>query len=188
MALALTPSQNRARASPPRAHSRTQSARTCCQNTLVPESPCTRICGCLMDAYTPTLTLSTLRSSLDNPTVKAEYSDNADDYITILHPGYNDQSKQSVLLRLQVFDRDGGGLDFWTALAACRIVAGSNENGFFKHQRDGHKINVQHDELLRQKIYCFYNPDVENEVYPGYIVFHRLELLATMICALNGQA
>ena len=124
-----------------------------------------------MDARTPTITPSTLRSSLDESTVKAEYAGNADNYITFLHPGYDDRSKQSVLFRLQAFDRNGGGLHFGTALAACRIVAGNSENGFFRLQRDGPKIDLQHDELLRHKKYYFFHPDIENEVYPIYRSF-----------------
>jgi hypothetical protein len=103
--------------------------------------------------------------------VKAEYAGNPDNYVTFLHPGYNDRSKQSVLFRLQAFDRGGGGLHFGTALAVCRIVSGNSENGFFTHQRDGPKIELHYDELLRERKYYFYNPDVENEIYPVYRSF-----------------
>ncbi|KAL5331527.1 hypothetical protein ACEPPN_001061 [Leptodophora sp. 'Broadleaf-Isolate-01'] len=120
---------------------------------------------------TPSFTPSTLRSSLGDPTVKAEYAGKADNYITFLHPGYSDRSKQSVLFRLQAFNRDGGGLHFGTALAACRLVAGNSENGFFTHHRDGPKIDLQYDELLRERKYYFYNPDVDNEIYPVYKSF-----------------
>jgi hypothetical protein len=114
---------------------------------------------------------SRLRSSRDEPAVKAEYAGHADHHITFLHPGYDGRSKQSVLLRLQAFDRDRGGLHFGTALAACRIVAGNSKRGFFTRQRDGPKINLQYDELLREKKYYFYNPDAEIKRYPVYKSF-----------------
>ncbi|KFZ13764.1 hypothetical protein V501_03532, partial [Pseudogymnoascus sp. VKM F-4519 (FW-2642)] len=113
---------------------------------------------------------STLRSSLE-PTEKAEYAGHSDNHITFLHPGYSDSSKQSVLLRLQAFDREGGGLHFGTALTACQIVAGNCQNGFFTRQRDGPKIKIQFDELLRHKIYYFYNPDIKDPMYPVYKSF-----------------
>ncbi|KAF8858817.1 hypothetical protein BDZ45DRAFT_689813 [Acephala macrosclerotiorum] len=131
-----------------------------------------------MDAPTPASSLaaldttpSKLRSSLDEPTIKAEYAGHSDNHITFLHPGYDDRSKQSVLLRLQAFDRGGGGLHFGTALAACRIVAGNSKSGSLTRQRDGPKVELQHDELLRHKKYYFYNSDVKNEVYPAYKSF-----------------
>lgn len=114
---------------------------------------------------------SKLRSSRDEPAIKAEYAGHADHHITFLHPGYDDRSKQSVLLRLQAFDRENGGLHFGTALTACRIVAGNSKNGFFTRQRDGPKIDLQPDELLRHQKYYFYNPDVEIKMYPVYKSF-----------------
>lgn len=78
-------------------------------------------------AAAPALAITpTLRSSLDEPRVKAEYAGYTDNHITFLHPGYDDRSKQSILLRLQAFDREGVGLHYGTALAACRIVAGNS--------------------------------------------------------------
>ncbi|KAH6677578.1 hypothetical protein B0J14DRAFT_346447 [Halenospora varia] len=115
-----------------------------------------------------TIVPSTLRSSLDELTVKAEYGGHAGNRIAFLHPEYDNRSRQSVLLRLQAFDREGGGLHSGTALAACRIVAGNSKNRFFTRQRDGPKIEFQHDEFLRHKKYYFYNPDVESEGYPVY--------------------
>ena len=107
----------------------------------------------------------------DEPHVKARYAGQADHHITFLHPGYDNKSRQSVLLGLQASDRDGSELYFGTALAVSRIVAGNSKTGFLASQRGGRKIDLQHDELLRSRKYYLYNSDVDNAVYPVYRSF-----------------
>ena len=104
---------------------------------------------------------------------KAEYSGSSSNIITFKHPGYSDQFNQNVLLRLYAFDRDSGGLHYATALAACSIVAGNAQDGYFTHERGGERIALKPDELLRKKSYYFYTGSAQSIRYPVYRSFEH---------------
>src|SRR5438034_1295027 len=78
----------------------------------------------------------------------ASFSGRRDDTIKIKHPGYPDQYEQNVLMRLYAFDRQGGGLHYGTALVACGLVAGNAWDGYFTLERDGERIDLDHDDIL----------------------------------------
>lgn len=128
-----------------------------------------------MDPPAADISPSKLQSieALGTEFAKAEYSGSSSNIITFKHPGYSDQFNQNVLLRLYAFDRDGGGLHYATALAACSIVAGNAQDGYFTHERDGERVVLKSDELLRKKRYYFYIPSALSPRYPIYRSFEH---------------
>ena len=71
-------------------------------------------------------------------------------------PGFRDQN---VFMILKAFDQqDGGALHYGTAHIACAIVAGNAWDGYFTSTRDGERVNVGQDGLLRGHSYYFHVP------------------------------
>lgn len=76
--------------------------------------------------------------------------------ITFHHPGY--PLGQDVLLELDGFDHENGGLHVGTALTACGVVAGNRWDGYFTETRLGPPLRLEPDQLLKGRHYFFHLP------------------------------
>ena len=103
--------------------------------------------------------------------------------ITFKHPGYPDDYKQNVLLRLYSWDSPNGGLHAGTALLACALVACNAWDGYFTAELDGQRLEFQYDDILSAEVYYFHVPEhatasassVSSQThykYPIYPTFH----------------
>ncbi|KAK4977389.1 hypothetical protein LTR66_010734 [Elasticomyces elasticus] len=95
------------------------------------------------------------------------FSGERDNTITFKHPGYSDQYGQNVLLTLFAFDHPTGGLHYGTAHLACAIVACNAWNGYFTRTRDGPRLELDHDDLLVDRV-LYYHVPADTGKYPVY--------------------
>ena len=106
-------------------------------------------------------TISVLRTpiSAQPATPTTSFSTNNDHSIEFRHPGYPDFEDQNVFLILKAFDQqDGVALHYGTAHIACAIVAGNAWDGYFTSTRDGERVSVGQNALLRECSYYFHVP------------------------------
>ncbi|TKA59822.1 hypothetical protein B0A49_14042 [Cryomyces minteri] len=97
----------------------------------------------------------------------SSFSGERDKTITFKHPGYPDQFQQNILLKLFAFDHATGGLHYGTAHVACAMIACNAWDGYFTRARDGPRLELDHDDLLVDRILYFHVP-TDTGKYPVY--------------------
>ena len=82
--------------------------------------------------------------------------------IRLRHPAYDDTT--NILLVFPGLDHCDGGIHHGTARMACAIIANNRWNGFLTDTRDGERMDIEDNGILRGEDYYFrVGPDADGK-------------------------
>lgn len=98
---------------------------------------------------------------LTQSNTRSQICSNSSSHIDFYHPAF----PSIPMLRLAAFDdEDGGGLHYQTALTICGIVASNDWNGWFTASKEGDKVSMEPDGILKGTMFFYHLPSPESVI------------------------